>query len=281
MADQFSLEVSPSRLVVGQLDIETVQKITVINRGQASVAVNVEKRNFVAGVDGAFKYEAVAPYSASAWVTVSPASFTLASGTTQVVTATVKQPAMAEPGDHELAVVFLVPSGKTSGNIKINRGIATPMFITVPGPTTNTATISNLHAPGFASGEPVTITATIHNTGNVHRDFRAGSPLTIDAPGRAAAFPDFTVTRGAVRDISTTWNPPLFCICNPTVRIFNADGTASVATVRVIVFPVRLAIIGLVSILIIVGAVLLARRRYKTSVARAAAKLHRAAADPV
>ncbi len=274
--EQFSLLISPTRLVIGQNDLNKVQKFQVANRGQAPAPVTAQKRNFLGSADGSLNYQDNAPYAASAWVTVSPMSFVVAPGATQVVTATIKTPAKPDFGDHQVAVVFLVPAGKTSANIKINRGIATPMYIT--GPTSNTASITDLSAPGFAQGGPVTLTAKVHNSGTVHRDFRGATFLSVSGPGTAVPFPDFTVPRGATRDISTTWTPPLICICHPKVQFVNADGASQSVSVRVIIFAVRLLLIVLVVLLLLVLAVRISRRRYRKSIQKAAAALHGAAA---
>ncbi|MDQ1399856.1 MAG: hypothetical protein QOK20_1788 [Acidimicrobiaceae bacterium] len=271
----FSLTVSPTRLVVGQADIGVSQKIQVTNNGKSSESVNVEKRNFTGGSDGSLVFQDSAPYSASEWVTIDPATFDVAPGATQIVTASITVPSAPEPGDHQVALVFLVPAGQTSANIKINRGIGTPVYITVAGVTNDSTSLSDLSAKGFATGGPVKITAKIHDTGTVHRDFRGATPLKISASGTAAAFPDFTVMRGATREISTTWDPPLMCICHPSVSVVNADGTRHSMTVRIIVLPLPgLGIIAGAALMLAIGG-WLARRQFRASVTKAAVRLNR------
>jgi archaellum component FlaG (FlaF/FlaG flagellin family) len=273
----FSLLVSPTRLVVRQADQATTQDIRVVNRGQASAQVTVQKRNFTAGVDGSLNYQDDAPYGAAEWLSVGRDSFELTPGSTEVTTVKVTAPEDSEPGDHQVAIVFLVEAGETSANIKINRGIAVPTYITVSGAIDTSASLSNLAAPGFATTGPVPLTATVSNTGTVHRDFRGNESLPIDTAGDRASFPDFTVPRGSVRDISTTWDPPLMCICNPTVQFTNADGTVQSATVRVIVFPLHMLAI-FVGLLLVVGlGMLVARRSYRANVTKAAVAMNRPA----
>ncbi|MCW2781528.1 MAG: hypothetical protein JWR35_1977 [Marmoricola sp.] len=275
----FSLAVSPTRLSIAPADIGKSHTFEVINRGQSPLAVTVQKRNFVGGADGTLVFQKHARYSASNWVTIHPASFVLAPGTEQIVTATVTVPAGPEPGDHEVALVFLVPAARTNANIKINRGIGTPVYITVPGATDNTVSVRKLTASGFVTGGRVAVTATLHNTGDVHRDFRAPDALAIHAAGSAAAFPDFTVIRGSTRVISTSWNPPPACICHVRVTVQNADGTQSSASVRVIVIPLKL-VGGLLLLALLLGlAIRIGRRRYRAHVSVAAAKLHAGAGD--
>lgn len=257
---QFSLEVSPTRLVIGESDLAKVQYFQVVNRGQSPSSITVQKRDFVAKADGTLEYQRDAPYAASQWITVSPLTFTISPGQTQVVTAKVKVPENPDTGDHQVALVFLVPAGKTAANIKINRGVATPIFISVHGPQTNTVMLQGFQVKHFVTGGPVTLTAQVKNTGTVHRDFRGKSPLAVSTAGTVAPFPDFTVLRGAVRDVSSTWDPPLMCICHPSLSIQNADGTSSSISVQVVVFPLMLAIIVL-AVLILLALFLYSRRR--------------------
>ena len=76
---------------------------------------------------------------------------------------------------------------------------------------------------------------------------------------------------------STTWDPPLFGIFNPTVEFTNADGSVQTASVRVIVFPVKLAAIVLGGLLILIFGFWVSRRRYRASVRKAAAAMNRSA----
>ena len=279
-ASDFALAVNPARLVIGQADIGSTQQINVVNHGTAPMSVVVQKRDFTATPSGAMNYQESALYSASAWVSLEPATFTVPSGQAQTVTATITAPAVTEPGDHQLAVAFIVPSGETSGNIKINRGIAVPVYITVPGAVDTSATISDLAAPGFALGGPVTVTASVHNVGTVHRDFRGAQPLLIDAAGSPAAFPDFTVSRGATRDVSTEWDPPWACVCTATVTFVNADGAVQSASAQVIVFPLHIVGAVLLALLLGVLGVRYWRRRYRISVITAAADLNKFGGRP-
>jgi hypothetical protein len=269
----FSLTVSPTRLVVGPADNATPQQMKVINLGNQPLAIEVAKRDFTGAPDGTMVFQETAEHSASAWVTVEPSSFDLPAGATQIVTATIAVPSSPELGDHQVALVFVSPAGATDGNIKVNRGIGIPLYVTVPGATDDSATVSDLDVAGFEAGGPTTLTATVTNTGTVHRDFRGDDRLTVGGSGTAEPFPDFTVPRGAQRIISTTWEPPAICICHPSIAIVNDDGTVSEVSVRVIVFPWPWALGAIVVALGIWFGVRFSRRRYRASVARDAALL--------
>lgn len=268
----FSLTVSPTRLAIGQGDIGSTQQVTLVNRGQAALDITVQKRNFTVGSDGALRYQDDAPYAASSWVSVSPEQVLLEPGKAQVVTATVKAPKTYEPGDHQMALVFMVPAEKTDKNVRVNRGVGLPVYITAPGDLVDSVSLSGLAAPSFTSGSgSVPITATVTNSGTVHHDFRKPSPLTVTGSGTAEPFPDFTVPRGSTRDIATTWDPPFLCVCHPTVTMTSADGGLQTQSVRVVVFPWPWFAAGLGVVLLLLLVVKLVRRSFKAQVARAAA----------
>jgi hypothetical protein len=230
----------------------------------------VQKRNFTGGPDGALAYNPDAPYAAANWATVSPETFQLAPGATQIVSLRIAVPPNPDPGDHQVALVFLVPAGDTTANIKVNRGIAIPIFIGVPGSTDSTVSIGGLSVPPFVLRGPVDISAELRSTGTVHRDFRAGAPLTVSSAGSTATFPDFTVMRGGTRDVNTVWDPPLLCICHPTVTYLNADGMPETATATIVVFPLDLFAGLIVAAIAVVFALRWRRKRYRAAVLRAA-----------
>lgn len=275
----FSLLVSPTRLNIGAADVGKTYALTVVNKGQAPLTVDVQTRDFVPAPDGSLHYQDKAPFGAAAWLKLSSTKLQIESGATQIVTADVRVSANPDSGDHQAAIVFMVAAGKTTDNIKINRGVAIPVFVTVPGPVDSSVNLTNLSAPGFAKGGPVDVTATITNVGTVHRDFRAPSPLTVEASGDAQPFPDFTVPRGAARNISTTWDPPLLCICHVSVSLQNTGAALQTQTVRVIVFPWHLLLMLLGAIVVILLLVKLYRRHYRAQVLKAAALRQPAVAE--
>jgi hypothetical protein len=269
--DDFSLTISPTRLAIGPADVGKAHEITVVNRGRLPVRVDVEERDFTGGVDGALLFQEQAPYSASRWLTVEPTALDVPPGQSAAVRLTVALPAAPEPGDHQVAVVFLVKAGVTGANVLVNRGVATPVYVTVPGPVDDHTTVSDLSVPGFTLGGATPISVRVHDHGTVHRDFRGRSALTVDAAGSPRPFPDFTVLRGGTRVVATTWDPPLLCVCHPSITVANDNGQTSTVTARVVVLPLHL-IGAVVAVLVLAWlAWRLGRRRYRAAVAAAAA----------
>jgi hypothetical protein len=92
----------------------------------------------------------------------------------------------------------------------------------------------------------------------------------VTSAGNATTFPDFTVMRGATRNVSTLWEPPLMCICHPTVTYLDDAGVPQTATATVVVFPADL-FAGLVLLAVAIAfAIRWRRRRYQAAVRRAA-----------
>lgn len=260
-AAEFSLAVSPTRLEVDRPGTATTREMLVVNRGEAPADVVAQKRDFTGGRDGSLVFRDSVPYSASSWIGLSPTRFHLEPGIAQTVTVRIVVPSDPEPGDHQVALVFLVPAkAANDANVRINRAVAAPVYVTVPGAVDDSAKVTGLEAPGFVMSGPVELTAQVRSTGTVHRDFRGTGRLTVDAAGSPVSFPDFTVARGATRDVATTWEPPWLCVCHPTVSLTAADGTVHTASVAVVVFPVPW-LIGLVAVVLLVFFVVRRRRR--------------------
>lgn len=259
----FAVTVSPARLVVGPDARRSSQVVTVVNRGQAPVALEVQKRNFVAGPDGGLSYRPDAPYGAADWVELSATHLRLDAGTSTQVTATVDVPADPEPGDHQVALVFLAPAGQVEGNIRVSRGIGTPLYVTVPGPTDDSVRLNGLTGPAWSLHGDPELTASLTSTGTVHRDFRGPSALPVGTPGREGRFADFTVTRGADRVVSTTWDAPLVCLCHPSVTVTNPGQAPQTVSTRVVVVPWWL-LVGLAVVVAAVALLLLRARRRRT-----------------
>ncbi|WP_034384325.1 hypothetical protein, partial [Herbidospora cretacea] len=261
------MQVTPTRLVVPEGTSE--HRFDVTNKGRETFQVTIEKSDFVAGESGAMRFQPGAPYAAAAWAEVDPAQLTVPPRETRPVTLRVVVPESPEPGDHQFAVIFKVPAAKTTANIRINRGIAAPVFVTVPGSIDKSVEIADLQAPGFVLGGPVPITTRIRSTGTVHRDFRGPGRLKVQAGGSEVSFPDFTVVRGATREVAATWDAPLVCFCDVTVAVPGGNSR----TVQVVVFPLHL-VVALVAV--VMGGVLIwivVRHRYRRRVESAAREL--------
>ncbi|MEX5635215.1 hypothetical protein [Parafrankia sp. FMc2] len=279
-APAFSLSVSPTRMTISPEDIDSDQKFIVTNRGAQPLEVEVKRADFTTGEDGVINLTRErTPYSATDWMTVSPARFRLEPGARQSVVSRIAMPEDPEPGDHHVALIFMVPAPAGGKGFQLSRGIATPLYITVPGPVDDSIRLAGLAAPSFALRGPVGITASFSSTGTVHRDYRGTGVLTVSIDGQQVPFPDFTISRDTERTVTARWeDPPLFCVCHAEVAVTHADGMVQTSRSTIVIFPVHLAAAALAGIAILSLLLLLARRHYRARV-RAAARALRESED--
>jgi hypothetical protein len=254
----FSLTLAPTRLIVPATGRASTQIITLTNNGATMVPVTAVRYDFVQAPDGAIQFVPARQHSAAAWLTVTPSSFVLAPGHRQQIQVRIAIPPDPDPGEHQVGLVFSVPGGQSENNIAINRGVGTQLLISVPGPIVHRVALTGLKVPRFVDGRSAQLTATISNTGTVHRDYLGAAPLHAYIQGTQVTFPDFTVLRGSSRVISTrAQHLPLLCVCRVTVSSDDGTGRTIGLSRRLIVFPLRAAI-GM--LLLTIAVILLLRR---------------------
>ncbi len=264
------MAVSPPRLIVPAGRVTKVQRLEIENRGRAVLHVHAEREAFTQGADGSTRLAPDAPYSAVNWITVTPRQFQVRPGAKRFVKIRIHLPRRPEPGDYQLAIVFLIPRLHGKGNIHIAEGIAVPAVITVPGPVIDSAHIIGFSTKGFSAGGSIPMTATIRDTGDVHHSFRGtGQRLTAMVNGTKVLFPALTLLRGATVTFRARWqDPPLLCLCRVTTTI-RTGGHLSSATATIVVFPVFPALAAIAALIALVSLLLLARRRQRHRVAAA------------
>ncbi|MFE2669268.1 hypothetical protein [Streptomyces mirabilis] len=110
------------------------------------------------------------------------------------------------------------------------------------GSTIDAVKATNLETSGFSVGGPISLTATVKETGTVHHDFYGPHHnLVAEADGTKLAFSDFTVLRGSSRTVKTQWtDPPLACVCHIKVAIPQKGGPPEVVEATVVRLPLRL-----------------------------------------
>jgi hypothetical protein len=267
----FSLSITPTRLVLPAGQLDQPHEVKVTNPGHEPVEVEVGNRDFIQRPDGSLTFQEHAPYSASTWVRALPARFRLEAGANLTVQLRIDLPANPDTGDHQVAVVFLVAGDSGAANVRVNRGLGLPVYLTVPGPVDDSMRLESLRAPGFALGGPLQLSATVRSTGTVHRDFRGPDSLQLRVGGQTVAFPEYTVTRGVAREVTLDWtDPPLFCICRATLAI--RDGGTDVLSARIVVIPLHLVAGVLAGVLLLLAIARFARHRYRTRAADGTAR---------
>jgi hypothetical protein len=253
--------VSPPRLIVAASQIAKTQRLEIENRGAVRLDVRARLEAVGQRANGSALLESAAPYSAVNWVTLMPDHLYVDPGTRRYIQVRFHVPPDPEPGDHYVAIILTVPPRPGKGNIHIVEGIGVPTLITVPGPVTDNVGVTGLTAPGFSAGGPISLAATVSESGDVHHSFTGPhGRLAARAGDETILFPPITVLRGSTITMTTKWaNPPLVCVCHVTTAVLS-DGHRTVATATVIIFPVIQVLSGIGILLALVLAFLVARR---------------------
>src|SRR5258708_5000978 len=103
------LQVHPSNFdLTIQPGVRTTQTVYLVNRTNQTVPIKVDVRNFTAqGEEGAPNItKEDTTFALAKWITVSPATATIAPNDSQKFTFTINSPLNAEPGGHYGAIVF-------------------------------------------------------------------------------------------------------------------------------------------------------------------------------
>jgi hypothetical protein len=143
------------------------------------------------------------PYSARTFITVSPKTFHLQPGGSQVVQATIAVPRdVGDGGRYAVLTIRNAPIG--NGTTAIVTSISVPVLVTIAGSApSQTGTITSLDVADIVPGQPIRITTGVKNTGNIHYAVKntvtvtdsAGNPVVTgvsDASNRSV-IPTFTI----------------------------------------------------------------------------------------
>lgn len=163
---RFSYEIEPGQAVTDHYLVR--------NTGSLSQEVTVFATDAYNTADGAFALldTGATPKDAGAWTSFSgqPAvTTTLGPGEEQVLEFTVVVPADASPGDHAAGIV--VSAMSLEGQVRIDRRVATRMYVRVAGDLQPRLTLSSIASSQQLDWNPFTgtmdVTVTIRNQGNV------------------------------------------------------------------------------------------------------------------
>jgi hypothetical protein len=273
-----SMLVSPPRLTVAGRQITRTQRLEIENRGSVLLNVHARVENLAQRHNGSSLPEANAPYLPASWIRVVPSHFRVRPGAKRFIKVHIRVPRHPEPGDHDLAIILMVPPRPGKGNIHIAEGIGVPVLITVPGRVSDHVSVTRLHVTGFSMGGNIQLAATVRESGDVHHSFRGPHDrLEAQVGGTPVMFPPITVLRGSTITLDTKWaDHPVMCICHVTVAVVS-DGRHSTAVATVVIFPVVQVLSGIGALVALLAAFLLARRyqRSKLTSAYEAGRRHK------
>lgn len=241
--------VTPARLHLDAAEAEGTHLFRVTNEGSVPFDVITRVGELRQDRDGAIRQVDAGENSAAGWIEVTPARFSLEPGGEQRVEVRIDMPTEPEPGERQIGITFTAPGEADRGNVVVDRSVGAQLLIGVPGSVERDLRVAGIRVPFLvdSSAGPAPITARITNKGNVTERFEESSRLPLRVRGAVAGhFEDFIVFPGNTRTVEALWeSPPMFCLCRARVTVADGRGSASVATERVLVLPVRL-ILGVV-----------------------------------
>ncbi|PYC66862.1 hypothetical protein C7C45_23500 [Micromonospora arborensis] len=144
----FTLTVSPSRMVVPADEIGQPRQFTVTNGGRSAIDVSTRTASFVVDSTGELTFRSDAARTAIGWVTVGPEHFRLAPGAAKLVDLRIAVPASAEPGEHQVAVIFSTPPPAGARGLSVRRSVGAPVYVTVPGDAVEAGRAGSARATG-------------------------------------------------------------------------------------------------------------------------------------
>jgi len=208
-----------------------------------------------------------AKYSAAAWIGVTPSTFTLKPGATQVVSYYIQIPPDAKPGGHYAGIVY-APTTKeqeeaTGGTV--NTQVGSLFYLNVSGPINEKAQVSKFTTNSFAEYGPVKILSQIKNMGDLHISPQGKITVTGLLFKETADLVSQNIYPQTARDFENTFGSTLM-LGRYKAELIGSYGQENnlvlVATMYFWVFPWKLAvIITLVVVAIILGTVYYRRKK--------------------
>lgn len=264
-----SLEISPPTQEVTVDPGKTVTlKAKIRNRTNAPLPIKVRLQDFVAqGEEGSVALSAKSKWPITSWSTVSPTEFTLASGESRDVEATVNVPATGVAGGRYGSFVFSAgaPEQKTGGGgASISQEVASLFLVRISGPVVENIRIESFSVPFFSEFGPVKFAVNFYNSGNIHMK-PSGVIAVTDMFGRKVTdvkLEPSNVFPEANRVLTANWDQKMLVGKYTATGYFYSGGTKNqsmTASATFIVFPLRIAVI----IILVLIVLYLARKRLK------------------
>ena len=209
-------------------------------------------------------------YAASAWIGITPDTFTIPAHDKQSLNYFIQTPKGARPGGHYAAIVFspVNTNGLVAGSgATIDTEVGTLFYITINGPITENAQVTSMAAHPFQEYGPVTINAQIKNLGDLHI-----KPLgyisiynTIGTKVETLNLPANNIFPGAARDYTAKFDNGFLIGRYKAVLLasYGINGNLPLAqTIYFWVFPWKIAsLIVLILIALILAGILYRRRK--------------------
>lgn len=203
-------------------------------------------------------------YSAAAWIGVTPSTFILKPGATQVINYFIQIPLDAKPGGHYAGIVY-APTTKaqeqaTGGTV--NTQVGSLFYLNVSGPINEKAKVSKFSTNSFTEYGPVKILTQIKNMGDLHTSPKGIITVTGLLFKESSDLISQNIYPETARDFENSFGSTLM-LGRYKAELIGSYGQENnlplVATIYFWVFPWKLAVI----IVLVIVAVALGTLYYK------------------
>lgn len=233
--------------------VQFTAKVT--NQGDSNLPVTVQVNAITQSGDEGQVSLLSTTEDIAGWTTVTPTSFTLPKGGSQEVTATVTVPKDAA-GGHYGSIVFNLAGTPTAQGPGLSQQVGSLFLLTINGTLQEKMSVVSFKAPSFSESGPINFDLTLKNSGNVH--VKPEGLITVtDMFGRQVASVPIdgqNVFPGKNRIMQTTLNKQWLVgpLTAEAVMYYGTVNRQSLdATTSFFVFPYRLALAGLLVIIVL------------------------------
>ncbi|OGY60214.1 MAG: hypothetical protein A3H06_01330 [Candidatus Colwellbacteria bacterium RIFCSPLOWO2_12_FULL_44_13] len=171
----YALSISPLNFEVNGNPGEKISNIVrIYNDTESVMSVEMTVQDFVAaGEKGEVLVKEAGEetgYGLAKWVGLTPASFSLAPRSSQMVEFTIDVPISAEPGGHYASILASTGGtpGEGSSGVGVVQKIGSLLLLNVAGEVREDMSVLEFTVPEFSEYGPETITARFSNEGTVH-----------------------------------------------------------------------------------------------------------------
>jgi hypothetical protein len=208
-ANAKGLDGRPSFTYTANPGASLTDSVALVNLSNAPLTLGIHVTDVVAGNNGAADLPTTAetPTATGTWFTLSPPNHdpnvAVPARSSVVIPFTVAVPKEAAPGDHSAGIVASIIGDARSANgdvVHLDQRVATRAFLRVSGDLAPKLSVEDLHASYDGTWNPVgrggvTLSYTVHNTGNVRLGAKQGADFRglFGATATAAGLPDIPV----------------------------------------------------------------------------------------
>jgi hypothetical protein len=153
------------------------------------------------------------PDTARPFISVNTNSFQLQPGGSQELIATINVPQNASLSSY-FAVIHISnpPVAESGSNLAISTAVNVPVYLTIKGSQLNqTGTITGITSGTITNGQPINITTTFQNTGNIYFKVEGQTTITNDHGVTLDTIPmpltSSSIIPGMSRDLNATFTP--------------------------------------------------------------------------